>query len=352
MKHAKINLTIQLIGALCLMTFFACNKEQTFTPEEVAAIELPDMQHPEGTISTDIKIENDVLVFQNTADYQSTLLGLNKMSKTATEQWETSTGFNSMQQQYYDIMTAEWEKGAALHSDLYLTALDNDFIVEDEFGYRLNIFSTIYAPVLSEDGFVKVGNNVLQFTADALKIWENGDVQQLELLTLTNANTDQITIVPMSLEVVEMRNPFTWHADCEDATADAMMKATLSFISDYVDPAVPEIIFIDYFLSIKTQIQNENGEWLFDDHATIKVEGISHLMFSIWDGNEKVTKNHDSDYFGEGFGGDVNMILPETGNWELPPPFYFAEPAQLVSTNFNIYNYPSNEAALTCSISK
>lgn len=356
MKKSQFHTALGLLAVLLLTVFSACDKEQILNSDPTINLETPDLLQISTDISTDLQVENGVLIFQNLEDYRTTLLGLNRSDVLEQLLWEEGLGFHSLQRLFNDLMEAEVEKGALTHSQKYLEALSSGLILEHEFGYDLNIFNPTYAPILNPQGIVKVGNSIFQFTTNALKIWENGNVQQLELLLLATDPTTEIQIIPMEsgIGTVNVRSPYIWTDQCQQENGlETRMILSGMFYSDFYKPDdTPEVIFLKYYINLKSQFKDDQGNWQYDTNAEIVLSGDSHSYFEVSDGNNIYGKDYFQDYLVLGNGGNYFLIADESGYHTMQSPYFFTQPAQLINCEWMAKSKMSTGENFQCGISK
>jgi len=353
MKNLKLNLCLGLMTALLLMVFSACNKENNLiTPS--STLEAPEFLQLSNDFTTSTSVEQGILVFENLEDYRATLLALNQMTVLEQLLWEEEAGFYSMQRLFNDLMEEESQKGEVSHSTKYIDALESGLIREHEFGYDLNIFNPAYAPVLNEQGLVKVGNDIFQFTSSTLKIWKNGNLQELGTILQSSVSTQEIQIIPMvsGIEMLNERSAYIWTDNCEQGNEDARMLLSGIFFSDFVKPDLQEILLVKYYVNIKSQLKDEFGNWQYDNSAQINLQGTSHSIFEISNGSDVFNKHFSQDYSLQSISGNYYHIGEESGYHSLNPPLYFTQPAQLVSCDWRAKSLMSNGVLHQCQIIK
>jgi hypothetical protein len=169
-----------------------------------------------------VKCDNGILVFRNQEHFQNVKNELAQLSYEQFVDWEKSLGFLSMNHLYRDILDAEEtlansydnmssEKIQELensgkiyeYSDLAQFYLKKGFIEIIKYNdielLQLKCFADYNSKVLNEEGLVKIGNEIWQFTENQIKILKNGDFNKLDLLKETKTEKDYVHIIDINL---------------------------------------------------------------------------------------------------------------------------------------------------------
>ena len=355
MKPQKLNFSLILTVFTLIFTLNSCVKDSPILPtsDRGNEINFSEITTSSPKIANDVSSQNGVLNFKSTSDFRSTLLALNRMSSNEQAQWEEELGFNSMQQIFNAIVRAEYET-VGVHSSLYQSNLEAGLISPNETSglYVLNLFNPAYATVLNKDGLVVIANDIYLFSEKALKIWENGDANQLEVLQNTSESSNEIQVIPMNYQEVVLRNTSTWSKKCVSSDGTRKLKLKVSYNSGYLDPGHPETVFIDYFITAISKVKDANGKWQYDPDATVRLKGKSQIDFTVTDGENERTrtlmKSYEQIY---GYGGSFTFIPDENGDYNFGAPWNFANPANLMRANWVVLNRFGDGRSFSCELS-
>jgi|GEM_PF-2451295 len=198
---------IALLLSIILITILSCEKEITDNDMNLN----PDPLLTSG----DIQVVNGILVFKNDFVLNETLNKIAAMSIDEYNEWIGHYGFLSLQSIYHEIINEEdkldnqFETTLVLstapqevqHSYLYMKYLSMGLIREiidkqdNSKYYELNISFPWLSSILNIDGIFMVGKSIYQCAPDLIKIWENGNVNSLELLKKVTQETNDIKFV-------------------------------------------------------------------------------------------------------------------------------------------------------------
>lgn len=193
-----------------LSCIIACTENNEF---------LPQNEESEKDQSTLITVKNGMLVFPNDSVFALAITGGIDLP--------FQMDFISQNDIFTQIMVEEeihadrlLEQGIEPtendHSELYLEKLKSGFIKIIKYSdgselYDLNLFKPQYAKILNEQGFYAIGKNIYQITANSIKIWVNGDINNYQLLAKANNSEESkgIYIVTPDKENIQTRlTPF------------------------------------------------------------------------------------------------------------------------------------------------
>lgn len=179
----------------------SCKKQDSSTKDE---------------IKRDVKLEGDHLAFKDYStfvDYYNVVRGMNQSQRL---QWEKSLNFTSMQTTYehFNEELNELEKGSKENyfrgfSNLKVKYKKSLLFTEDS--YRINNSGISEAILTNRNGFVKVGDDYLNFREKGVTTYRDVSFQKAEQLSESNLVSTE------SLELaVPQRNSFTstlgtWH---------------------------------------------------------------------------------------------------------------------------------------------
>lgn len=167
----------------------------------------------------EVKAINNVLVFENDAQLNKTIIELLDKSIEKRKQWEAKKGFTSIQTIFDDIVQSEEdmdnyysslseEEQNALdktkidpHSKLYYKYLNKGVIKkvvdpEDQSeSYDINLADPSLSLICNEKGAFAVGDTIFQITPEQIKYWPKGDLNNLDILYNATDETDQIKLI-------------------------------------------------------------------------------------------------------------------------------------------------------------
>ena len=353
MKNFSFNTTLVGLFFAILFIFASCAKDDNIlTPQ--ASPQATDLSSLEtnAALSDDVSVNQGILHFKQLSDFRSSLLALNRMNSQDRLLWEINLGFVSMQTIFNTIIHAEFEKGTVTHSDLYLEKMESRLIANDEKSglYKLNLFNPAYAYVLNEQGLVMVNNVLYHFTANELKTWNNADINNLEVILNASTNTADIQIFPVQYEGADTRNTAGWTDECTSLATTSRIALSGFFSSSFVDPNVPQVIFIDYYINVQTLVADGNGGMQFDPGAEWKLQGKSHTDLTISDGVNEEVKVLENRYEVEGTGGNSTFITDAAGEYHMEAPEYFVDSGRLIENVWEVAVGTSNGNEHRCEL--
>ena len=354
MKKFNFNSILNALVLLAVLTIVSCAKDQDVLNDNLSVEEpqLPLLSEAKPELANDISLQNGLLTFKSVESYRNTLLALNKMTPQEQLLWENNLEFTSMQQLFNAIILAEYETIGS-HSELYINNLQSNLILENESTglYDLGLFNPAYAPLLNSNGLIQIENSIYQFTKDALKVWKNGNLNQLEYLLDLKTSNDDIQVIPMNFNTVIPRNVPHWTDECESGDDTGMLRLTAVYNSDYLVDGEPEVVFIEYFITALSMKKTSGNEWEYDPDAVVKLKGKSHIQFTVSDGeNERIRDLIKSYPPFIGYGGNYTFIPSEAGNYEFGDPWFFVNPAHLMRSLWDAQNKLGDGSIYTCGI--
>ena len=175
-------------------------------------------------------VDAGVLVFQSQEDADVTLDQLKRMSFSEFEMWENSQGIKTIFGEFNRIILAEdalndyyfglpedqqavFRNGPELHSDTYHKGLKEKVIqiVDSPDGsyFDYAVTNPAFAPIISKEGFVQIGDLLYQFKDDVTKIMHNGNTSDLESLALTDKTLPDKSIIVLPRFEPEMQKDLT-----------------------------------------------------------------------------------------------------------------------------------------------
>ena len=183
------------------MFFSACQKEQL---KEITT-----------TTHKELYVQNGILVFNSEESFDETIEKVNRMGDSERKIWEENLGFKSFdrfvseiqdtqiayQEKFAHLTKEELEKGLESgeidrFSPLTKEYLDKGIIkiVFDENKEEyLDINYPMYSSLVNIDGFVAVGNEILQYTENKFKLIKSLDFSKLEKLNNIKDNINDET---------------------------------------------------------------------------------------------------------------------------------------------------------------
>ena len=205
-----------LIALVALTLLFpACQPENQGIVTQPTQKEL-EPATPVDPFSTDwqsrTKVQQGVLIFENEQDFRNAAAYLHRIGFEEAKSWGESKGFLSQQTMYDAVITAEElntdkyyapydhlneEELIALnlpkpkHTSEYLELLRKDLIhvdadTDEEHLYSLKLVDASVAPVLNENGLVKVGNILIHYSQNKIKRWIDGELENSDILVLAD----------------------------------------------------------------------------------------------------------------------------------------------------------------------
>ncbi|NQX42370.1 hypothetical protein SAMN05421820_11191 [Pedobacter steynii] len=169
-----------------------------------------------GEIKRDVELEGDHLAFKDYSTFVDYYKVVSGMDKSQRQQWEKSLNFTSMQTVYehFNEELNELEKGSKENYFRGFSNLKEKYkgsLLFTEDSYRINNSGISEAILTSKNGFVKVGDDYLQFGEKGVTTYKEVSFQRAQQLSQSNLVSTE------SLELTApQRNSFTsklgeWH---------------------------------------------------------------------------------------------------------------------------------------------
>lgn len=327
---------LTLVAASLLFTT-SCSKESLDTVNESQFL------ISNNKIADDISVVDGMLAFQSAADYQGTVLALNKMTRTEIAAWEADLNFTAAFTNFVNIMKAEANHKGAGHSAIYQLNLDKNVIATKNGIYELNIFNPAYAVVLNDDFKVKVGNQIYQYTDSSVKIFTGNEVKEIMVTTTT---------------VVERgRNLFSLEDDCFTIgkNEDKAMEVSLNYFSTNTEEKEKgSVIFIDMNLTVKALISDGSGDYEYATNpvtsGTYKygaemraIDKEGKLVANVVEGDDEIAEEELA---------LIYILTDASGNYESPDENGWDGAAKLNNFSIDVSSTITNNGreTLTCTV--
>ncbi|WP_430973453.1 DUF4848 domain-containing protein [Sunxiuqinia rutila] len=166
--------------AIVVTIFSACQKDELID-EQLQSVAL-------GEEKPDVYVENGYLAFKNLNTVDSVMTVLNAMTRDEREAWDARMGFKSAYADFERLFD-EYEKLGSQEEFLafkkkYQNRLTFNDADPTDNSIDYPFISTAFTPVLNQDGMMKIGKSVYQYTkTNRISVYD-GDLNKL-------ANLDQ-----------------------------------------------------------------------------------------------------------------------------------------------------------------
>ncbi len=219
-KKIKSALFIMLVS---VVTFVACNKDEVKTAT-VKKNETSDIFIP----TNKIEVINGMLVFESKMAYDVTKLEISNANRHSVDLWENKLGIKTQANIFNKVILSEdsishyykslpvseqeyWFSQPQIHSEKYLNALNSEIIhiVTDNSGnkyFDLNLYDNSASNLINIEGFVKIGDQIHQYTKDAIKIIKDGDFNKIETLKNINKTYQKDNIIVTVFDDERIKN--------------------------------------------------------------------------------------------------------------------------------------------------
>ena len=164
--------------AMVLTVFNACTKDELKTsPDEGIA----------KTGKADVYLENGYLAFKNMNAVDSVMNELSKMTRQEKDVWEQKMGVKTARAEF-DKLFDEYEKLTSKEEFLKFKAKYTDHLKfnemdETDCSIDYPFTSTVFRPILNNNGVFKVGLSLFKYTKENQIIVLDGDIKKLENLS-------------------------------------------------------------------------------------------------------------------------------------------------------------------------
>jgi hypothetical protein len=168
--------------ALLVFLAFSCQKEESGEPA------LTKVPPPQAKISVN---ENGFLVFSDYETFDKTIAELQEKSRFEIIEWEAQYDFTSMRSFYEKGMEEQQKLVEDLEDSNSEADIDYaDFVLNHPEVFKIrdngfiteNTFRNDVTPLISNDGIVKIGGAIYQFSYNYLKVIGDGDDAKIKLL--------------------------------------------------------------------------------------------------------------------------------------------------------------------------
>ncbi|MDF1548812.1 MAG: hypothetical protein P1P88_13390 [Bacteroidales bacterium] len=294
-----------------LIAFTACQKEDLVEKKTVTTLKTKP-----------VEVLHGMLVFDSEESFDAKLKEIQNLGNEERKTWEEDLGFKSFDRSISEILDeqAAYEKQFAYHTqeemenlieggeiDEYSPIIKeyvNKGIIEVAINENkeryFNINSPMYSSVVNIDGFVAVGNEILQYTKDKFKLIKSLDYSKIEELKSIKDNVNDETFFVTAIkrkEKVAIGQEFEYSA--ESFTTDRkkiVATETYQFYDRYHNGIFYEANYTVRFVNMRKGMFFWNNQvaqtWVwgnFEIEAKGMPNGKENLNFSYPDMNVAYT---------------------------------------------------------------
>ncbi len=257
-----------------------------------------------------------MLIFQNQEHFDKVKLEIEAMSESQLIDWEKTLGFNSMYRLYSEI-----KKSEANLVDYYETLSESEikeFQLKGEFDKRSEMtekylksgflkvynkgseaefidiacFAKILDKVLNEDGFVKVGNEIQQYSENYYKVITDGDFEKIKLLSDSKSISNDIFVTsPFNMNNTKTDPDKSWGGSAH-TDKDKWIDAQVRFMQYYIGSDSTR--FRTYFWVDIQLYEHRFFNWRLTD-GTAYLRGY----YKYNEGNGEITSYEDHNLYGK-----------------------------------------------------
>lgn len=188
MKTYYLNIKSVLVVALLCGIFWSCQEESLLQDDLVVADD-----------NFEIRAHNGYLWFKDSATYSATLEKLEGYSREELDQWEEELGFTSIRsifekavdedEKFFEAIEKlpeeeiqpKFANGIAPHSKFVLQNAEL-FRFNSEGWFDINLPYAHIHKLLNRDGIIRIGDNIMKYSSNAVKIIRDGDENKIGLL--------------------------------------------------------------------------------------------------------------------------------------------------------------------------
>ncbi len=154
-------------------------------------------------LSAEVDTKNGWLVFKDTADFNLALQLVMKSNPDLIANWEKSHSFASLNKLYENVVNEQsvylkslklTEKPSELPLCDLLKSNKDKFIISPNTGIDMKVTIDAMAYLVNANNLVKVGNQIIQYNYDNIKIIENGDVSKVASLGNVKATSSSVFV--------------------------------------------------------------------------------------------------------------------------------------------------------------
>jgi hypothetical protein len=296
-------LMFMAVIALVLTVFNGCQKEpsinETIKKAEMKAI--VKVFQP----SNKVVVENGMLSFNSKQAFDATNHEISLADRKSVDLWEKLIGIKSPASIFNSVIFAEdsiseyfkslpineqeyWKSQPQKHSAIYTEALSKKTIhlLPDGDGgeyFDLNLYDKTTASLINLDGFVKIENQIYQYTNNAIKIIQDGDVKKIELIKSINQSFDGNKMIVNVFDGNMLKNatvvaPTNWTQDMpfyqfEKNWLGKYQKRVKVWIDGHSEPIGStygdycfEYVNCTFVIRAEAQKKNFWGNWVYGDY--------------------------------------------------------------------------------------
>lgn len=216
--------TKKILIILTLLLIVSCTKESLTENNKI--------------VPQKIYVHNGILVFDTKESFVEILDKINKMSIDERENWEEKLGFKSFDRTISEIFKDQFihqERISAYSIEELEILVKNgevdefspmikeyikkgiiEIVLDDNDERNLNINSPMYSSLVNIDGFVAIGNEILQYTKNRFKVIKSLDFSKIEDLKEINENINNENFFVTRIivrEKVTIGNIFSYTAE-------------------------------------------------------------------------------------------------------------------------------------------
>lgn len=321
-------------------------------------------------------VENGMLSFESKHMFEATCREIAIADRKAVDLWEKSTGIKTPASIFYAVILAEdsistyymnlsekeqeyWRNQPQKHSAIYEEALLNKTIhlIPDGDGgeyFDINLYDKSIANLINLDGFVKIENQIYQYTEDAIKIIQDGNIEKIETIQNINHNFNGNGMIVSVFSDNKLKSTSDW--DVVNWTQDmpfyqfdknwkgSYQKRVKVWIDGHSEPyGTPsqigcyEYLNCSFVLRAEAQTKNFWGNWVYGNYwPSLSFSAdwyYDYRVFTnvtygcgLYDNNNSYlpSGNRTSPINNENIGGVNNAFIELTphGVWRASPVFF------------------------------
>lgn len=355
--------------AVVLSVFNACQKEPTIngTIKKVEMKAVVKAFQP----SNKVVVENGMFSFESKLAFDVTKQEIGLADRKAVDLWEQTLAIKTPASIFNAVILAEdsissffmslpeneqeyWRNEPQKHSNIYLEALVQKTIhllPDGEGGeyFDLNLYDKSTAGLINLDGFVKIENQIYQYTDNAIKIIQDGDVAKINLIKGINHSFEGNNMIVNVFKDNRLKNAtnetsFNWTQNMdfypfEPNWRGRDQKRVRVWVDGHSEPYGTtygdhcyEYISCTFVLRAEAQVRNFWGNWVYGNYwpvLTYSAEWYYQYWINIgvtygcglYDNNVNYVP---SPIINENFGSVNNAFidLAPNGVWHSSPIFF------------------------------
>jgi hypothetical protein len=297
----KTSLLMMLLVTLTI--FSGCEKEPTQSETIKKGETINDLEVFKP--SNKVVVENGMLSFKSKIAFEVTKREIAMADRRSVDLWEKSLGIKTPASIFNAVILAEdsisnyfmglpekeqeyWLSIPQPHSNIYNQALSQKIIclLPDGDGghyFDLNYYDKTITNLINLEGFVKVENQIYQYTDKSIKIIQDGDPQKIGLIKEINKNFNGNNMVVNiygnnRLKNAQMETSFNWTQEMpfyqfEKNWKGSYQKRVRVWIDGHSEPAGTyerdncyEYVNCTFVLRAEAQKKNFWGNWVYGDY--------------------------------------------------------------------------------------